>query len=215
MRRASAVTLSVAAVLLITALVRAFPKPSPYPISWELKFDYADPQRIIVTPPGGKVAEAFWYVTYTVTNLSKDEQKFLPLFEILTDDGRVLRSDNQIPPAVIASIRAREKKPQLETVNQIAGTVRIGEDQARDGVAVWREPTPSMGTFSIFVGGLSGEATILKDDQGKTIEKTGPDGQKTPIVLWRTLQLQYRILGDAKYPANDKVEFVDKQWVMR
>ena len=29
--------------------------------------------------------------------------------------------------------------------------------QARDSVAVWEEPDPDMGTFRIFVGGLSGE----------------------------------------------------------
>jgi hypothetical protein len=215
MRPQALVLVLSAAVLCIASLVRGYPKPSPYPISWELKFEYSHPRRIVVQTPAAAGPEAFWYITYTVTNLTGQEQRFLPLFELLADDGRVIRSDNQIHPAVIDAIRAREKKPHLETVNQIAGTIRLGEDQARDGVAVWREPMRQMGSFTIYVGGLSGEAVMLKDAEGKVVEMAGPDGKKSPVVLRRTLELQYRMLGEEAPPGPEPIEFLGRQWVMR
>src|SRR5687768_8416143 len=76
---------------------QAVPKPTPYPITWELKFDYQQPRRIVVEPRDGKGAQAFWYMVYTVKNLNKDEQKFFPMFELLTEEGDLIRSDLMVP----------------------------------------------------------------------------------------------------------------------
>jgi len=84
-----------------------FPEPSPYPISWELKFDHSKPKRIVVTSPG-QGSRAYWYVTYTVTNESKDDQTFLPIFEMVSKDGKILRSDKGVPPQVFDAIKKRE-----------------------------------------------------------------------------------------------------------
>ena len=53
----------------LPSLCRAgdFPEPSPYPISWELKFEYSKPKRIVVQLPGPG-PKAFWYITYSVMN---------------------------------------------------------------------------------------------------------------------------------------------------
>src|SRR5262249_14738039 len=151
---------------------------------------------------GAAEPQAFWYMTYTVTNLSNQEQNYLPRFEMLTEDGRVIRSDDHITVEVLESIRRRERNLHLESVVEIAGTLRVGEDQARDGVAIWREPDPRMGRFSIFVAGLSGEAVILKDSKGEPITTSTADGQKRPVVLWKTLALDYHMAGDEKFPGN-------------
>jgi hypothetical protein len=100
-------------------------------------------------------------------------------------------------------------------MNQIPGVLRVGEDQAKDGVAIWKEPTPEMGRFKIFVGGLSGESTQLTDDKGQVVQQTTKDGKKETIVLWKTLQIEYHMIGDDRFPGNDPVELVEKQWVMR
>src|SRR5688572_16097021 len=88
------------------------PKPSVYPVSWELKFEHTKPKRIVVDVPG-QGNRAFWYMTYTVMNPTDQEQSFLPQFEMLTRDGRVLRSDNNISPKVHDAIRARERNNDL------------------------------------------------------------------------------------------------------
>lgn len=205
------VLLCVAGLLGWAALAGGHPKPSAYPVSWELTFEHSKPKRILVTPAGQSQAKAYWYITYTVTNKGNQKQNFLPVFEMLTEDGVVTRSDDSIPNAVLDSIRAHEKKPKLQSVVEIAGTLLAGEDHAREGVAVWPEPQPEIGLFTIFVTGLSGEAVILED--AKAGEKK--DEAKKPTILRKTLQLDYHVPGDAKYPGVDHVSEVEKQWIMR
>jgi hypothetical protein len=187
-----------------------FPMPSRYPVAWEMKFEHGLPQRIVVDT-GGPSPKAFWYVTYTVTNTDKQERTFLPVLELLTKDGKVFRSDNKVAPQVFNAIKAREKDAFLETQYTIGGLLRIGPDQAKEGVAIWAEPDAEMGNFSIFVNGLSGEFTFLKDAQGTEVK--GPDGK--PVILRKTLQLNYLIRGDAVYPGEDAVNENAEEWVMR
>src|SRR6266550_8391754 len=114
-----------------------YPKPSPYPISWELKFDHSIPKRIVVRVPGQLTPQAYWYLSYTVTNETDQERLFLPVFEMMTEDGKIPRSDNNIPPQVFQAIKAQEGNRLLLPALQVAGQLRLGPDQAKDGVAVW------------------------------------------------------------------------------
>ena len=212
-------------VVLVLALfvcpVRAeFPTPSAYPISWELAFEWATPRRIAVVVPNEKQPQAYWYMTYRVTNTTGTEQQFLPFFEMLTEDGRIIRSDKNVPDAVFAAIKERERSKYLEPPEKIAGTIRVGEDQAVDSVAVWLEPAREMGRFSIFASNLSGESVImLKTDAGYVTVKKGEElvGLKDPelLVLRKTLQANYIILGDEVFPGEDEVNENPNEWIMR
>src|SRR4051812_35912311 len=74
------VTLSI--IAFAPSRVRAeYPKPSPYPKSWELEFQHGLPKRVVVQTVG-KPAQAYWYMTYSVTNNTDKEQLFLPAFEL-------------------------------------------------------------------------------------------------------------------------------------
>jgi hypothetical protein len=209
--------LAVLSVVLMTAAaapVSAAPKPSPYPISWELKFEHARPKRIVVVPAGSNKAEAFWYMTFAVTNLTGQEQRFLPVFELMSKEGNVIRSDDRIPVNVFEEIKRFERNDALESMTQISGTINVGEENVREGVAIWREPMPEMGHFTIFVTGLSGEAIILKDDKGNPVMKEA-DGRKLPVVMRKTRKLDYHVPGDARLRGNDPAVAVDASWVMR
>jgi len=142
-------------------------------------------------------------MTYTVTNETDKEQLFLPAFEMLTEDGRVIRNDINIPGAVFNAIKKREGNRFLQPAELVGGQLRLGPDQAKDGVAIWPEPMARMGHFSIFVSGLSGEAATVK----------GPDGKDQ--ILRKTLQLNYLIHGDDIYPGEDEVNENPSEWVMR
>lgn len=205
------VLLSAVAVALLGQPVRAdHPKPSVYPISWELKFDHSKAKRIVVDVPG-QGNRAFWYMTYTVMNPTDQEQQFLPEFEMLTRDGKVMRSDNNISPKVLDAIKQRERNNALQSALQIAGPIRAGEDQAKEGVAIFPEPDPRMGTFSIFVSGLSGEIAQVKDDNGQAVKDK--DGQ--PIILRKTLEAVYQVPGDERFPGEDAIVDKGENWVMR
>jgi hypothetical protein len=142
-------------------------------------------------------------MTYTVTNNTDHEQLFLPEFDLVTEDGKVVRNDTNIPAAVFQAIKKREGMRFLQPAAQIGGELRIGDDQAKDGVAIWPEPSPRMGKFQIFVSGLSGETATVK----------GPDGKD--IILRKTLELNYLIRGDDVYPGEDDVNEEPQRWVMR
>jgi hypothetical protein len=164
----------------------------------------------VVDVPGAG-PQPYWYMTYGVTNNTEKERLFLPIFEMLTRTGKVVRSDNAIPAKVFDAIRARENNRYLLPAAKIAGELRVGDDQAKEGVAIWPEPDPRMGTFSIFVGGLSGESVMLKDDKGEPVKD--PSGQ--PVILRKTLEITYQIPGDERYPGEDPVNPKGEQWIMR
>ena len=210
------------ALAVLSAPSRAgdFPEPSPYPISWELKFEHGGPKRIVVQIPN-QGPRAFWYITYSVTNLTKEDQTFLPEFVMVTKDGRTIRSDQHVPFKVFEAIK--KGKQFLEPPTKVGGTLRVGEDQTRDSVAIWPEPMAEMGSFSIFVGGLSGETVTMKMVDGKPVkvkaENTSQElkGVKDEdiLILRKTLQLNYVVYGDDVFPGMDEVNVRPEQWVMR
>ena len=226
MRFAVASTLCLAFCLNAVATARAadYPEPSPYPVSWELGFQHDTPKRIVVTLPD-QGNRAFWYMTYSVVNKTDEDRMFLPVFEMVTRDGKIRRSDKGVPLRVFEEIKRREraKYPFLEPHNKVVGTLRVGEDQAKDGVAIWPEPMSEMGNFAIYVSGLSGETVTMKMVNGvpvkvkpetMSLELKGVD-EKDVIILRKTLQLNYVIYGDEVYPGLDEVNVKPEAWVMR
>lgn len=200
------------------AKVHAYPKPSVNRVSWELDFTHGLPSRIAVTLPGADAPKAFWYMTFTVTNNTKEEQSFLPVFDLVDDHGNIHRSDQNIPKDVFTAIKAREKIKLLEPISKAAGRILVGPDQAHDSVAIWPEPLERMGTFSIFITGLSGEAVWFKDGKETPLNKA--DWVKTKQdeageILRKTLQIDIQIPGDEFYQGHDKVIQKDERCVMR
>ncbi len=197
----------------------AFPKPSVYPVSWQIKFEHSAPKRVVVRTPGSNAPQAYWYLTYTVTNLTDQEQRFLPVFEMVTKDGTVVRSDKDIPAGVFDEIKKREhNRKSLEPTQKIAGRLLIGEDQARDGVAIFPEPSTRMGTFEIFVGGISGETLTLKNGEEFKVAdwtKVTDEEKKGLTTVRKTLQLNYQVAGDEIRPEDDAVIAKGEEWVMR
>ena len=196
----------------------AYPKPAINRIAWELDFQHGLPTRIAVSLPGADAPKAFWFMTFSVTNNTKDEQTFLPIFDLVDDRGNIHHSDQNIPKEVFAAIKAREKIKLLEPLSKASGRVLVGPDQSHDSVAIWPEPLERMGTFSIFVTGLSGEAVWYKD--GKETALKDADWIKTKPadagqILRKTMQIDVQIPGDEFYQGRDKIVQKDERWVMR
>jgi hypothetical protein len=212
------VAFSLSLALLISCPKPAFaakhPEPSLYPISWELSFKHGSPRRIIVDVPGTSAPAAYWYITYSVTNKTGADQVFDPAssFELVTSDGKGYRGNFAIRREVFDAIKKQENNAMLERADKISGVLRQGEDETKDGVAIWKEPTSSMRSFNIYVTGLCGEHVTLKDDDGKPMTNT--EGQ--PIILRKTLELTYQVRGGGNGPVDpDQIEAKPEHWVMR
>jgi hypothetical protein len=177
------------------------PKPSPYPTTWELTFDHGKPTRIVVASEG-KAPQAYWYLAYTVTNNTGQERDFMPIFEMVGEDGKLVRSDNHVSPAVIEAIKKQEGDKYIKSSVFSSGEIRLGETEAVHAVSVWTEPAGRMGHFSILVGGLNGEYKKVKSADGKE------------AILRKTLQLNYFINGDEVYPGEDKLNVDASEWIM-
>jgi hypothetical protein len=148
-------------------------------------------------------------MTYSLTNpitnqAAKDKERdFYPVFEMLTEDGNVLRSDDNILPTVFDAIKTREGDRFLENANHMYGQIKLGEDQTRDGVAIWPEPAVRMGTFTIFLSGIYGETAEVKDSAGKS------------VILHKTAELDFHINGDESFAPDAVVNLVGTDSVMR
>jgi hypothetical protein len=193
-----------ALLLSLVLPVRAdFPQPSPFPISWELALTHSEPKRIVVQGPADTNPQAYWYMTYhVVNNTDQDKILFYPTFEMMLEDGTVVRSDHNIEPAVFEAVKKRERIKYLLSADIIGGDLLQGDDQSKDGVAIWAEPRLRMGTFTIFCSGFWGESA--------TVEVGDKD-----VVLHKTLQLTYHVDSDERHPGGGDLEDIDSQSVMR
>lgn len=190
----------------------AYPKPSPYPITWELKFKHSTPKRITVD------GKAYWYMTFSVTNKTDERQLFLPQFDLFSRDGKNYPADKGVPMRVFDQIKKVERNGELEPLVKIAGELKVGEDETREGVAIWPEPSPRMGTFHVFVTGLSGEAVITEHGEETKIKdwtKISEEDRKKQNIMRKTLDLEFQVTGDGSHPDEEPARFVKEEWIMR
>ncbi len=208
------------AVVLLAALAGAAPKPSEVSLSWQLDIEFQDPQPVRVMLPGKEMPQTFWYMLYTVTNRNDTDQNFIPQFVLYTDTGQVLRAGRKIPTAVFDKIKQIHNDPLLKGMAGITGKLLQGADNAKSGVAIWSDIDPVAGAFDIFVGGLSGETVEVKLPKAVKVTEMGPDGKmhtvtKKSIRLAKTLQLRYKLPGEAVSRKFSTTKLAEKKWTMR
>jgi hypothetical protein len=193
---------------------------------WVLEFRFKDPRVITVDIPG-RGRKLCWYLWYQVINNpegqgSKDPVTFIPDFEIVTLDKPGVYKD-QILPKVQEAIQKiedpagyEEKKqgrvPYLDLKNSVtmAGqpippSKPDAFPRAVTGVAIWDDVPADTTQFSIFVSGLS---------NGWAKANNLPDNQ--PLILRKTLKLNFRRLGDRTYQDSSELRYQPPaEWLYR
>ena len=224
------VTLSVA--LAAIGSVSAAPQPAQVPQSWELRFEYLTPQRISVRLPGDAQPRTYWYLLYTVTNENQDhpEVQFLPVFTLMTDTMKVYRAEIGVHPAVYDAIKHRHRKthPFLTEPVRVIGRMRHGEDNARDSVAIWPDFDPKASSFTLYVGGLSGETERVRNQRfdpakPEVVAETMPDGTTLEKVVnpkyftvRKTLALDFELPGNETTRNRAQAKLTrPHRWTMR
>jgi len=196
------------------------PAASDVPITWDLDIEFDRPRTIRVTLPGESKPSTFWFLRYTVTNSTGADRIFAPELALFTDTGQLLRAGAKVPPQVFDSIKKIYNDPLLKRQSDMVGKLLQGEDNALDGVAIWRDFDPKAGAFDIFIGGLSGDTVVIKLPKPIKVKEVGADGKmqtitRDKIILAKTLRLSYKIPGQADARVHTKPKLVKKEWVMR
>ncbi len=171
---------------------------------WVFDFKFKDPRVIKVDVParGQKVC---WYLWYQVINYSGKPQFCVPEFDWVTTDTKKSFRD-QILPKVQEEIRkVEDPNDYLKIKNSvtIAATAvppsrKNADPIAVTGVAIWDDIDPESNHFSIFIQGLS-NGWALTDDPVEPGKKT--------VVRRKTLQLNFRRLGDKYYQKSEEIRF--------
>ncbi len=210
-----------AAVLAVSGItVLAQPKPSPTSDAWQLDFDCQPLQAIEVNIPG-QGRQKFWFLRYTLTNHSKEDQTFVPEFVLYTDNGDVARAMRGVPPTVYDAIKKTFNDPQIKDQTAMTGKILQGDDNAKSGAAIFRDFDGIAGEVHIFVGGLSGETAEVELPVEIQVQQINPKGESETVstkkaLLTRTLDLKYIFPGNpAARSFRGELAPKDKNWIMR
>ena len=219
-RIAMMIVVAAAASLLVPGDGYTAPEPSEAKVKWELDIRFDPPRPIRVQLAGREKKQTFWYMLYTVTNRTGKDQFFVPDFDLYTDTGELVHSGRKTPTAVFAAIKSLHNNPLLKNMPDMAGKILQGEDNAKDSVAMWHDFDPKAGSFDIFIGGLSGETAVIKLPWPRKVTKIDAKGKKTvdwetTLLLTKTLQLTYKIPGEADSRTRTGVKQAKKKWIMR
>ena len=219
-RLAGLAVLAIASIALVATLATSAPQPSVVPTAWQLEIQFQDPTPIRVEVPGQRGAQTFWYMLYTVTNKSGQDQTFVPSFTIYTDSSQVIRAGEKVSPAVFRAIQIRHNNPLLKDVSEITGKLLQGEDNAKDCVAIFQNIDGKARSFDVFIGGLSGEAKSVKLPVKVAVDQTDLEGNvkkvmTDTILLHKTLQVSYKLPGEAGARFSAVPQRTAEKWVMR
>lgn len=197
-------------------VLHAATQPSIAPLTWQLNFRYQDPQRVSVMLPGQKTPAVYWCMLYTVDNPSDEDVEFLPSFELVTDTLQVVPSEVRVSPEAFRAIQRRSGDPLLVTPDRAVGPLLRGEDRARHSVAIWRNIDPKAREFKVYVSGLSGEMSRVKNPTFNAEKPEGPDNRRF-FTLRRTLEITYKLPGgdSARASAVPERQTGDPKWIMR
>ncbi len=167
--------------------------------------------RVITVDVPGRGRKIVWYMLYGVINQSGEPRVFIPDFVLKTNDSETLHSDEVMPAVQTAISKIEDPTGKMNIKN----SVTISKDPIpifpKDsfprivwGVAIWTDVydrAPKTNSFSIFIAGLS-------------------DGWKedpiTKIIRRKTLQLNFKRLGDEFHNDPNAIRYVDNySWIYR
>ncbi len=186
------------------------PPPSrrvPAGETWQLDFR-PGPLRVYVDPFSG---EAFWFMTYEVSNRSGRERMWAPRIELQSDAGEIQPSGQGVPRLVtedlqrtLSSERSRRRTDKVLDQNQVIGPITTGPEHSREGLVVWRVADPTITELTVYVGGVTNHReTVSHPETGE------------PVVLRRNRALRFTTPGEIVLLEGTPIEPTSQEWVLR
>ncbi|QOI99159.1 MAG: hypothetical protein HRU70_01090 [Phycisphaeraceae bacterium] len=183
------------------------PEPDPVPRRWQLDVKVG-PLRLAQFKQADGSIQRYFYLTYRVTNKTGEDLLFAPSFELATDQGEVIRSGRGVPLDVSRDIMTMLDNPWLEDQISILGVLLQGDQNARDGLVIFKAGDLDITHLDIFASGFSGEV--------QTDAYTDPDtGKRVVVPLYKTLRVRYFTPGDVTARGPEPIDAFESTWVMR
>jgi len=198
---------------------------------WVLDVKFKPLRSIKVNVPG-RGEQVCYYLWYQVINKTAKPQLFVPNFELVTHDTRMVYRD-EILPTVLDAIADLEdpsgvlkiKSSNSITRDPIPASRPNAVPRAITGVAIFTDPNEPLprdsaavkerkakmpklsdsNFFSIFIGGLS---------NGWAETEAVGDSSKT-VVRRKTLQLKFRRFGEGALRRDEDIRYTGHEWLYR
>lgn len=187
----------------IAPLAAIAPEPDPVPRRWQLNVEVG-PLQVTTIDVKGVGPRSYLYLPYHVVNNSGQDVLFAPMWEYSNGAGTIVRSGRDVPQEVTSQILASLKDPFAQDQIEIIGELLQGEENSKDGVAIWPLNDTAPERMTIYAAGFSGET--------KTV--VSPDG-KERFVLRKTLMLDFSDPGSLIGQSSQAIPLRGKQWIMR
>jgi len=184
------------------------PQPSPVPVRWEFDLEIEHHLGIEVVESPGEGARPYFYLTYRVTNFTDQDRLLAPLWELVTEEGDVLRSGRGVPSAVTETLMERMGNPLLIDQFSMVSTQLRGIENTRFGLVVWPANDLDTDTVTVFATGFSGENTAYFTTDPET-------GERVRHLLRKTRMLRYSTPGLLRDTGGDAFEVIEDRWTMR
>jgi len=196
------------------------PKPLVVPRQWEFQVELDQLRCVPVRLAGEQTDRLFWYLRYTVTNLGRTDQVFVPELVLYTSTGELSRAGRKVPTVVFDKIKKLHGDPLLKTQTSVTRKILHGKDNAKSGAAIWPDFDRQSGTIDIFIGGLSGETKAIDLPAPVKVVETDWRGTRQTVVkkrliLAKTLHVRYAIPGEKGSRRASTPRLIKKEWVMR
>lgn len=179
---------------------------------WVLDFKFRGPRLITVNVPG-RGRKVCWYLWYQVINKTREPHTFIPDFELVTHDSDTVHRDQVLPSVQDAISQVEDPTGYYKVKNSVTISAEPippsrpnAEPRAVTGVAIWDDVDADSNNYSIFVAGLSNGWAVTDDP-----EKPGVKS----IVRRKTLQLNFKRLGDRFLQRSEEIRYESAAWIYR
>ncbi len=183
------------------------PEPDPVPRRWQLDFTPGALRTVTLTMADGTV-RSFAYMTYKVVNNTGQDLLFAPSLEMSTDEGSLIRAGREVPAEATRRILESLQNPFLQDQISVVGPLLQGEENAREGLAVWLLPDVSVAELTVYVAGLSGETRAIETKDSKT-------GETNRTLLRKTMMIKYFGPGEVDPASGNEIYRADDRWILR
>ena len=202
----------------VVSMAEAAPEPAIVqgPGLWTAQVKY-EPLHPIMYQSGPQTPpQRYWYTILTIVNPTRQDVRFYPKFDLVTDTVQVLPAGKEVPAALYVQLLQSYagKYPLLQPlrglINQLAASdnlLRQGSDYAVDVLVVWPDFDPKASQVSLYFTGLSNETAVVELPDAQAANKK--------VYLRKTLELTYDLRSQSQLRNDMDAVFHGLKWVMR